>query len=332
MKTIKKAMAMVVLAVAAMAVQTAMAASAFTYQGRVTDINGTALTGNHTVEFRLYTEATGGTPLWGRARNVLLDDKGLFNTAISDEGNSLIENSTVSLAQVLANNSNVTLYLGLTVRGSSGEISPRQALLAAPYAIHASDALAASGDFAVEGTTRLRGALEVSGSVTMNGISAQTASLNGDISSAGTVTAAQFVGYGVVPLRSILMWSGSATDVPDGWALCNGQTVNDIKTPDLRGRFLVGYDPQDGDYDTVGETGGEKTHTLTESEMPAHRHNNRCHTMGYTAKFNSDEEVVTYDGHASNGIRNIIGETTGGNQAHENRPPYYTICFIMRVK
>jgi len=330
----KNLIVVAIIVLAAAAAQTASAAlPSFTYQGRVTNVSGEALTGNQTVEFRLYAEATGGTPLWGRARNVLLDSKGLFNTAISDEGNALVgTDATATLAKVLANNANVTLYLGLTVQGSSGEISPRQALLAAPYAIHASDALAASGDFSVDGTTRLRGALEVSGSVTMNGITAQTASLNGDISSAGTVTANKFVGYGAVPLRCIMMWSGPASEVPDGWALCNGQVVEGIATPNLSGRFLVGFDPGDGDYNIVGRTGGEAKHRLTESEMPPHRHNNRCHTMGYTARFNSDAEVVTYDGHSSNGTKDIMGDSTGGNQPHENRPPYYAICFIMRVK
>ena len=54
--------------------------------------------------------------------------------------------------------------------------------------------------------------------------------------------------------------------------------------------------------------------------------------MGYTARFNGDKEVVTYDGHKSNGTEYIQGSLTGDDQPHENRPPYYTICFIMRVK
>jgi len=34
----------------------------------------------------------------------------------------------------------------------------------------------------------------------------------------------------------IIMWSGDATQVPPGWALCNGSQA----TPDLRARFIIG--------------------------------------------------------------------------------------------
>lgn len=325
----------VVLAVAAAAAQTATAAlPAFTYQGVVTDISGTPLRGNKIVEFRLYTEATGGTPVWGRARSVLLDANGLFNAEISDDGSKLDDTPDALLANILAENANVPLYLGITVENSSGEISPRQKLLSAPYAIHASDALKASGDFSVEGTTTLKGALIVKGEVTMNGeITAQAAHFNGDISTAGSIKAADFEGYGVVPLRCVLMWSGQPSDIPDGWALCNGQAVNGIVTPDLRGRFVVGIDNNDSDYYPVGSTGGEKTHKLTVDEIPSHKHNNRCRTEGYVSAFNSTPEVVTFDGHSNdNGFKDIMGDSTGGDQPHENRPPYYAICFIMRVR
>ena len=249
----------VVLAIAAIAAQTALAAlPSFTYQGVVQNLDGTPLTGNQVVEFRLYDVAVGGNALWGRARSVLLDANGLFNTELSDEGSVLPNAQTVGLAKVLADKANVTLYLGITVQGSSGEISPRQALLAAPYAIHASDALKASGDFNVAGTTKLHGALTVDGSVTMNDITAQTASFNSDVTSAGQVKANSFEGFGVVPLRCILMWSGTPDEIPSGWALCNGQSVNGITTPDLSGKFIVGIDTSDRDYDYVGRTGGEK--------------------------------------------------------------------------
>ena len=40
----------------------------------------------------------------------------------------------------------------------------------------------------------------------------------------------------------------------------------------LKGKFLVGVDSSDTDFETSGKTGGEKTHTLTIDEMPSHNH------------------------------------------------------------
>ena len=40
----------------------------------------------------------------------------------------------------------------------------------------------------------------------------------------------------------------------------------------LKGKFLVGVDSSDTDFETSGKTGGEKTHTLTVDEIPSHTH------------------------------------------------------------
>lgn len=43
----------------------------------------------------------------------------------------------------------------------------------------------------------------------------------------------------------------------------------------MQGRVVVGRDSGQTEFDTLGETGGAKTHTLTaaESGLPAHTHN-----------------------------------------------------------
>ena len=40
----------------------------------------------------------------------------------------------------------------------------------------------------------------------------------------------------------------------------------------VKGKVLVGLDEDDTAFNTIGKTGGEKTHTLTVDEMPSHTH------------------------------------------------------------
>lgn len=329
----KKLVIGIMLVVAACAALTGFAAgAAFTYQGVIKEVDGTTPANkNRTIEFRIYDGPTADTPLWGRAYNVLLDANGLFNTAITDAAGSEIDGVTsTGLASVLAGNSGTTLYIGLTVDGSSGEISPRQALLAVPYAIHASDAAAASGAFTVEGKTTLKGGLEVTGGqVTVPALEASSLVVNGGVS---VGTSGSLSGYGTIPVGGIIMWSGSASNVPDGWALCNGQTSNGKTTPDLKGRFIVGYDPADSDYNSVGKTGGEKKHTLTVAEMPSHTHNMKFKSYDLAASWKDQRSFYSVNKGDENQNDPKTTQSAGGGQSHENRPPYYAICFIMRVK
>ena len=106
----------------------AAAGAAFTYQGVIKEVDGaTPSVKNRTIEFRIYDgPGTSAQVLWGRAYNVLLDANGLFNTSLTDAAGSEIDGvPSTGLAGVLARNSGTTLYIGLTVDNSSGEISPR---------------------------------------------------------------------------------------------------------------------------------------------------------------------------------------------------------------
>ena len=126
---------------------------AFTYQGTLRDAQGNALAQkSHTIAFRIYGQATGGSPHWGRRHRVTLDDDGLFALEISDVAGEEIEGvAGTGLADVLADNAGTTLYFGLAVDGGEAEISPRQKLLASPAATCAADTANASGDMSVAG-------------------------------------------------------------------------------------------------------------------------------------------------------------------------------------
>lgn len=114
----------------------------------------------------------------------------------------------------------------------------------------------------------------------------------------------------------ILMWAGSTLSIPAGWALCDGTN----STPDLRNRFIVGA----GSTYAVNDTGGEATHVLTTAEMPAHTHNiHKSSGAGLEAGLDGGTNCTNYSG-------GYI-ESTGGDTAHENRPPYFALAYIMKV-
>ncbi|CAF3881669.1 unnamed protein product [Adineta steineri] len=81
--------------------------------------------------------------------------------------------------------------------------------------------------------------------------------------------------YHVVPQGAILLWSGAAHLVPQGWAVCDGTQG----TPDLRDRFVIGSGPNA--QFSVGQKGGASSATptlnirptrLTVAQMPEHSH------------------------------------------------------------
>lgn len=52
----------------------------------------------------------------------------------------------------------------------------------------------------------------------------------------------------------------------------NGDGSTTFNLPNFKGRVPVGLDAGQTEFDTMGETGGAKTHTLTEAQIPAHSH------------------------------------------------------------
>ena len=328
---------MIILA-AAIAMSASAIETTIAYQGVLRDAQGNALSArSQLITFRLYSQATGGTPLWARAITVNLDATGLFNVELSDAGTS-VEGATYStLAEALKAARSGALFVGLEVANSSGEISPRQKILMTPYSSWASDVTNASGDFSVAGKATLNSA-EISGGLIVNGATTLkgNTTFNNNVTITGGLTVrdtGSFTGYGTIPVGGIIMWSG--TTVPDGWALCNGQKSNGVQTPNLCNRFIVGS----GIEYNVGATGGAKEVTLTESQMPRHRHFYTGDDQLWSVPdsrydIGLEAEVGGYDASSqtSGGARIYKTSRTGGDQPHENRPPYYALAFIMRVK
>lgn len=155
------------------------------------------------------------------------------------------------------------------------------------------------------------------------------------------------------PSGGIIMWSGAISDVPSGWALCDGTNG----TPDLTGRFVVHADADSGGTYAPGDTGGADSVTLTEAQMPSHTHSvsgstntagAHAHTSSSGRGFIVGSSVAApisaqpggfqfgQDGAtntAGNHSHTVSGTAaaTGGNASHENRPPFYAIAYIMKL-
>lgn len=115
-------------------------------------------------------------------------------------------------------------------------------------------------NISAKGSLAITAAVDVAGSVGVTGVVNAT-----DVQGTGAF------GGGLVPKGGIIMWSGDPSTLPTNWALCDGANVEGVQTPDLRGRFIVGYATA-GEYNSVGRTGGASAKTLSESELPAHIH------------------------------------------------------------
>lgn len=148
----------------------------------------------------------------------------------------------------------------------------------------------------------------------------------------------------------IIMWSGTVNNIPSGWALCDGQSGR----PDLRNRFIIGAG---GSYGS-GSTGGSGTQSVTLSidNMPSHNHSasigwNGEHTHTYPdtyytfgegeSKGRGAKKLRDYTQRTQNkttyssGYHNhtaTIGNAGGGKAFSVSTiPPYYALCFIIKL-
>ena len=293
----------------------------FSYQGVLRDASDAPMTGNQTVQLRLYDVPTGGAELWGRTYSVLLDTNGLFNIEVSDTTGTKIDPASTATLDPIFARSNATVYVGLTVVGSAGEITPRQKLLPVPFAAVAGNVSRASGNFTVAGRLTAQSAaftgnltatnVTVTESVVANSLHVKgNAIVGGDLNVTGTIS-----GFGTVPVGGITIWSGYANNIPGGWYLCNGHNG----TPDLRNRFVVGAG---GSGYAPHVTGGAEKVTLTKEQVPSHNHQISYKCAGFTGALRTDRDWFFYSGGASRYTNTVETTASGGGKAHENLPPY----------
>ena len=140
------------------------------------------------------------------------------------------------------------------------------------------------------------------------------------------------------PVGTIVVWSGTVEDIPTGWALCDGQDGR----PDLRGRFVLGAG---GTYNP-GAAGGSEEVTLTVEQLARHSHGQYVPasatgstSTGYTNLVNPASTSNPVSGRpykdglfdASTNANQVNTKMQGNNEPHENMPPYYALCYIIKV-
>src|SRR5437588_6583103 len=140
---------------------------------------------------------------------------------------------------------------------------------------------------------------------------------------------------------------------PKGWTFCNGQLLPinqnqalfsilgttyggdgrvNFALPNLQGRSPVHV----GNGIALGELGGESSHTLNISELPAHNHVPSANKLAPTlskATGNIWCANPNFYNTTANGAMNpaCIGPT-GGSQPHENLSPYLVLNFIIALQ
>jgi len=149
---------------------------------------------------------------------------------------------------------------------------------------------------------------------------------------------------------------------PTGWALCDGQLLpisqntalfsllgttyggdgrSNFGLPNLQGNAPLqpGQGPGLSQYD-LGQTGGSPKVTLIESEMPSHSHALRADVLD-PAEVNIVSQNASFAQSTGGGLYQSSSNVTlaaqaltpaGGNQAHENMPPYLTLNFCIALQ
>ena len=192
-------------------------------------------------------------------------------------------------------------------------------------------------------------------------------------------------GAGGPPTGSVVAWLTAAP--PTGYLLCDGTAVSrtaynalflvigttfgvgDNSTtfalPNLKGRFPVGLDSAQTEFDTLGETGGAKTVTLDVTMMPAHTHvqdahnhtqdphthvqNAHSHGMAEgttdgsgtfmdrsnaaaaTTATTDAATAVNQNATATNQAATATNQATGGGLPHANLPPYLVVNYVIKA-
>ncbi|MBU0893213.1 MAG: tail fiber protein [Gammaproteobacteria bacterium] len=140
---------------------------------------------------------------------------------------------------------------------------------------------------------------------------------------------------------------------PKGWAFCNGQLLPisqnqalfsllgtsfggdgrvNFALPDFRARMPLHV----GGSHTLGERGGEQSHTLSVSELPMHTHVPLATSAVGRATGPTGNVFAasrgSYAASATAATRPDAITSVGGSQAHLNMSPFLTLSFVIALQ
>ncbi len=143
---------------------------------------------------------------------------------------------------------------------------------------------------------------------------------------------------------------------PKGWATCNGQLLpinqnqalfsllgtnyggdgnTNFGLPNLQGRVPLHF----GNSFTLGQFGGEESHTLSVAETPGHAHgvtgsSNAADSTSPVGAFLTDSGNADYvaAGAANTTLSPAAVLNDGGGQPHENRSPFLALTFVIALQ
>ncbi|MCY7294206.1 phage tail protein [Alteromonas sp. a30] len=149
----------------------------------------------------------------------------------------------------------------------------------------------------VGATAQISTSLQLGASQTVNTISNDL----GDGLDAGKLLTERAI-HQIMPRGAIIMWSG--TEVPNGWALCDGENG----TPDLRSRFIIGAGQGSGLTErSLLQKSGSETKVISVANMPSHKHtlneaahNHGVNDPGHNHNINDPGHSHVYRGHRNN--------------------------------